>query len=124
MNLKIEALKACIFILIGAFLCNKYAPKPAPEVIVKQEQNSKCKAVITKRQNADGSIDEVTEFLSENSQKSELKVEQAKSKKNSLFYYDKELAYSRKIFETKVIDFEGAIKLEKDQTKLGIGISW
>jgi len=64
-------MKGCIFMLIGAFLCTHYAPTPKPEVQqVSQVQTSKCKVVTTKRQNGD----EITEFLAENSQKQEIKV--------------------------------------------------
>jgi len=68
MNLKVEFLKALVFVLIGAFLGQKFSPKPPP---AKQAQTSKCVATIKKTTNPDGSVDEVTQFLAENSQRQE-----------------------------------------------------
>ena len=79
MNIKIEILKACIFMLIGAFLCKHFNPSPKPqEPKIEQKQSSKCIATIKKITKPDGSIDEVTEFLSENSQDQKIKSQDSK----------------------------------------------
>jgi len=75
MNLKLEALKACIFMLTGAFLCSRFMPKqqePAPPII-KQEQASKCIANINKHTNLDGSSDVSLSFEADSSQAHEIK---------------------------------------------------
>lgn len=70
-DFKFELFKGLVFVAVGAYLGQRFAPEDKkPEI--KQEQTAKCKAIITKRQNADGSHDEVTEFLSESSQKQEV----------------------------------------------------
>ena len=125
MNLSLELFKGCIFMLIGAYLCALYAPKPeAPKAEIKQEQAAKCKATITKRQNADGSKDEITEFLAENTQKQEVKIESKPVKKNGLGLFKDELIYKRKIFETSVIDFNALIKADKNKADLGVLLEW
>lgn len=79
MNLKIELFKGCIFILIGAYLCARFMPTPKPEVVVKQEQSQKCVAKFIKRQNPDGSKDEIMEFLAESSQKTAVILPKSKN---------------------------------------------
>jgi hypothetical protein len=59
----------CIIML---FLAYKFMPKPATPPTVSQSQAGKCIATLTKRTNKDGSVDEVTQFLSENSQKQQV----------------------------------------------------
>lgn len=84
--MKIEIIKALGFMLVGAFIWAQFQPEPKTEIIAKQEQAQKCKAVITKKTNKDGSVDEVTEFLAEHW--SSQKVERKDSKverKNALF---------------------------------------
>lgn len=125
MNLKLEALKACIFVLIGAFLCNQFSPKPeAPKAEIKQEQSAKCKASIIKRENKDGSKDEIISFDSESAQKQEVKIESKPVKKNGLGLFKDQLIYKRKIFETNVLDFNALIKADKNKADIGVMIEW
>lgn len=71
MNLKIELLKGCIFILIGAYLCARFMPEPKPEVKYVQVEKEQKSGKITKRTivKPDGTqqIDEVNEYLSNRS---------------------------------------------------------
>lgn len=81
-NLKLELFKACIFILIGVFLCKQFAPQPKsssnqPEI--SQVQMSDCQVIVKKVTKPDGSVDEVTEFLSSSKQKQEVSQKQDKS---------------------------------------------
>ena len=90
MNIKIEAVKALLFTALGAFLFAKYSPKPEPKNQSGVEQNQlqmqDCKVVIKKVTNKDGSVDEVTEFLSNNSQKQSQKIQPPKPEnQNKLF---------------------------------------
>ena len=66
--MKIEILKGCIFILIGAYLCARFMPEPSPEIkYIKQEVEVKSGKVIKRTQlKPDGThqIDEVHEYLS------------------------------------------------------------
>jgi len=84
-DLKFEVLKGLAFVAIGAFLCAKFSPSPVapelPKTEIKQEQIGKCKATVTKRTNADGSHDEITEFLAQSQQKQDI-VADAKKEKN------------------------------------------
>lgn len=67
MSLKLELLKGLVFMVIGAYLAANYSPKP-PAVVL-PVQKAICKAVIKKTIKPDGTVDEVTEFLAESSQK-------------------------------------------------------
>jgi hypothetical protein len=80
--MKIEILKALVFMACGGFLALRFAPEPKPEVIVKQEQAQECKTTIVKRTNPDGSVDEVTEFIAKNKQAQEAKPSPAPKKPN------------------------------------------
>jgi hypothetical protein len=134
MNLKIEALKACIFMLIGAFLFSNYAPKPEPPKLpeVKQEQQQACKATISKRTNPDGSIDEVAEFLATNSQSQALKAKTdntPKPKLNGFGAFEDELLLKRKVLQNVQLfglDFDTDImlKADRDSAKAGVMIEW
>lgn len=74
--MKIEILKALGFALVGAFLWAQFAPEKVVEkdapLKMTQVVEQECKAVITKRVNPDGSVDEVTEFIARNSSKQEV----------------------------------------------------
>jgi hypothetical protein len=73
--MKIEIAKACIFILIGAYLFNRFSPEPKlPEVKVVQEQAAKCKAVVKKETKPDGTKTEEVVFESDVSQKQEVVI--------------------------------------------------
>jgi hypothetical protein len=68
----------CIIALIAA---HKFIPKPAPQVpaaLLKQEQVANCRAIVTKRTNKDGSVDEIAEFIAANTQKQQIVVEPTK----------------------------------------------
>lgn len=118
MNLSLELFKACIFMLIGAYLCKQFEPKPeAPKAL----QAQVCKASIKKRTNPDGSIDEVTEFLASQSQSS---GEQVAKKKNGVGLFRDELIYKRKVYELKNIDINGLVKITKDRADLGVMIDF
>jgi hypothetical protein len=76
--MKIEIVKACIFILIGAYLCARFMPVDKVEPVVTQSQGQECKVIVKKVTKPDGTIDEVTEFLSSQSQKQEVKAKPRK----------------------------------------------
>lgn len=130
MNLKFEALKACMFILIGAFLCSRFLPKPEPQKAEsKQEKVAKCKATIIKRENADGSKDEITEFLAESSQKQEVKSESKQVKKNGVGLFKDEVLYKRKVIEDIKLfglefDTDAIFKASKDKADAGVMIEF
>jgi hypothetical protein len=78
-NLKLELLKACIFILIGAYLCKRFQPETSPnQPVISQKQEQQCKVIIKKVTKPDGTINEVTEILSSQSQKQEVKIKPVK----------------------------------------------
>ena len=64
-NIKLEVLKAALYLLIGAYLGVKFSPNQPPTNPTQPSisSNSKCVATIKKHTNSDGTIDEVTEFL-------------------------------------------------------------
>ena len=66
MNLKLEALKGCIFILIGAYLCSILHKPKVPEVQVKQEQS--CETVLTKTTDKNGIVTEKVVFKASQAQ--------------------------------------------------------
>lgn len=75
MNIKIELFKACIFMLIGAFLCAHFMPNstpPPPQVA--QEQKSECKIRVVKETKPDGSIKESFDVVADQNQKQEIKL--------------------------------------------------
>lgn len=86
-NLKLELFKACIFMLIGAFLCKQFEPKQEVKE-VSQSQESECKVIVKKVTKPDGTIDEVTEFLAKNSQKQVIKVKKNKYLAGLKYEYD------------------------------------
>lgn len=134
MNLKIEALKALVFVLLGAFLGARYAPKPEPpkQPEIAQQQQQACKAVIKKRTNADGSVDEIAEFLSANSQSQSVKPSEAsapKVKKNGVGAFENEIILKRKVLsDVKLFGFEFdadvMLKADRDSQKAGVMIEW
>lgn len=67
MNIKIELFKACIFMLIGAYLCKQFEPKLEPQS-PKIEQSQKCVAIVKKVTAKDGTVTESTEIASESKQ--------------------------------------------------------
>ena len=123
MSLSLDVLKYCIIMLIGAYLGARFSPEPEQTAIIQQIQASKCKATITKRQNADGSHDEITEFLSESKQTQEVQSKKI-SHKNGLGLFKDEAFYSRKLLETDSLDLGAMIKQGKNETKLGIIINF
>ena len=79
--MKIEILKALISAVIGAFIYAQFADKPQsssnqPEV--SQLQSQDCQVIVKKVTKPDGSVDEITEFLSSQRQKQEVKPESKK----------------------------------------------
>jgi hypothetical protein len=80
MNLKLELFKGCIFMLMGAYLCMRFSPSPEqskPEV--SQVQMQDCQVVVKKVTKPDGSVDEITQFLSSSKQSQQVKPESKKS---------------------------------------------
>lgn len=134
MNLKVEALKALLFTLLGAFLFANYSPKPEPPKLpeVQQQQSQACKATIKKRTNPDGSIDEVAEFLAANSQSQALKAtpdNTPKPKLNGLGAFENELILKRKVLQDVKLfgfnfDADVMLKADRDSQKAGVMIEW
>lgn len=79
-NTKLELLKACIFISIGAYLCIKFMPKPKPQEpkTVFVEQKQKCEVVVKKVTKPDGSIEESVSASASSDQKTEITPPQTK----------------------------------------------
>lgn len=113
-NLKIEIIKVLGYSLIGAFLFARFQPtQEIQKPIVEQKQESTCKAVVKKTINKDGSVDEVTEFLANNSQAQSLVVKPQKKYLAGLKYQNDflngktgyELSIGRKINEDFAVIF-------------------
>lgn len=88
MNIKTEALKAIVFIIIGAVLWAKFQPKDSPkqpEISQAQGQNQECKIVTKIVTSKDGSKVETTEVVAKNTQSQEQKILQVEPRKNALF---------------------------------------
>lgn len=81
--MKTEILKYSLAALIGAFIYAQFSPTPSPQPpVVAQQQLSECQVIVKKTINPDGSVDEITEFLSKNSQKQEIKPQAKSEPKN------------------------------------------
>jgi hypothetical protein len=76
--MKIKIAKYLLSALIGAFIFAQFQPKPNEQEVV-QTQKQDCKIVVKKVTKPNGEVDEVTEFLSSNSQKQEIKPKQKKN---------------------------------------------
>jgi hypothetical protein len=79
--MKIEILKALISAVIGAFIYAQFAEKPqssSNQPQVSQLQSQDCQVIVKKVTRPDGSVDEITEFLSSQRQKQEIKPESKK----------------------------------------------
>lgn len=128
MNLKIEALKACIFILIGAYLFSRFQPESnsnQPVISQKQEQSSNCKAVVKTVTAKDGTKTEEMSFEAASEQKQELLAEKPKEKKHSVLLLKDQASYSYKYIQTKVLDLSPLVQARKDQSvHLGIKIDF
>jgi hypothetical protein len=86
--MKLEILKGCIFILIGAYLCKRFLPDSSPnQPVVSQSQSQDCKIVIKKEIKPDGTVSRTTELFS--SQASNQVVKPLNVKKHSLSYIPK-----------------------------------
>lgn len=116
-------------LLIGFTLFYKeQVEQPKLEISKSQEQVQKCKATITKRENLDGSKDEITEFLVENYQKQNQSIKETKkeNKKNSLGLFKDELIYKRKIYEDINIfgfEFDLGIVTKTNTNKIEFGFN-
>jgi hypothetical protein len=86
--MKLEILKGCIFILVGAYLCARFMPEPSSnQPVVSQSQSQDCKIVVKKEIKPDGSVSETTELFS--SQASNQVVKPQSDKKHSISYIPK-----------------------------------
>ena len=124
------------FLLAGLLLGFKLFYKeqveqPKLEISQVQEQVQKCKATITKRENKDGSKDEITEFLVESSQKQsqQVAIETKKIKKNTVGLFQDGLHYNRKIYEDiNLLGFEfdvgASMHANKDKASFGISVDF
>jgi hypothetical protein len=74
----------CIIMLVVAYLFMPQPEPPKAAVEQKQAQTQDCKAVFKRKVNPDGSVDEITEFLSNNSQKQEQSITPVKAKSVAL----------------------------------------
>lgn len=75
-KLVVELLKACIFILVGAYLFSKFSPAPKQQEQAKiaQDQRQKCEVVVRKITKPDGSVVETTKIEAEASQSQKVEV--------------------------------------------------
>lgn len=91
MNLSLELAKSCIFMLIGAFLCDHFMPEKKQDQppIITQKQESKCMVTLKKEIKPDGSIDEVAQFLADSSQEQKVATQpEIKAHKYGLGLYN------------------------------------
>ena len=115
--MKIEILKCAVYCIVGAFIYAQIADKPQPssnQPQVSQLQSQDCQVIVKKVTKPDGSVDEITEFLSSQRQKQEVKP-QAKPKLYSVglkreydFKHQKdayELSLGRKVTESLDVVF-------------------
>jgi hypothetical protein len=78
--MKIEIVKYLLSALVGALIFAQFQPKPSSnEPQVGQLQMQDCQVVVKKVTKPDGSIDEVTQFLSSSKQSQQVKPESKKS---------------------------------------------
>lgn len=127
MNLKLEVAKACIFMLIGAFLCKTLLPSPKPQEAAKvqQEQKQDCKVIVKKIVKPDGTVSEETSVVASSSQKQEVVAEKPKDKKHSAILLKDQLSYSYKYIDTKIVALSPILQYRKDNSfHLGVKIDF
>lgn len=118
MSIKTELLKAIILLLVGAWLGVKFNPDNKPKVPeITQQQSAKCKAVVKKVTNPDGSKSEELSFESENQQSQSIKSK--KDKKHSAIILKDQLSYSYKYIENDMLSLSPLIQLRQDKSVHG-----
>lgn len=125
MNLTIELSKACIFILIGAFLCKHFSKDTKvdqPNVV--QIQKAECIAKITRTVSKDGSKVEVSEVVS-NSDQLQSVITQEK-KHNTISYIPKYDFGNYRTYHSFLYSYDniGIYLSEDKQAGLVFSFSW
>ena len=126
--MKIEILKGCIFILIGAYLCSRFMPTPKPDTIIQVKEIEKKSGNITRKiiEKPDGTkqIDEVESYQSNRSSDVSI-IQKTPDKKNMLAIIPK---YN---FKSNISDFAAAYSYNglglygsKSEIGLVFSLSW
>lgn len=108
-NLKLNVGIAIFFLILGSYLGHKLSSKSEQQApIIKQDQAQKCKAVVTKTTNPNGSVTESVSFEADSKQAQ--KINPVESDKNfgisAVLFSDKQLNIGYKIGEFKIFKFK------------------
>lgn len=118
MNLKLELSKACIFILIGAFLFSHFKkdPKPLDLPAVAQNQSQACKAVSTKVTDKNGKVTESVSFEAVSNQEQKISVSQKPEFNHSAILLQDQLSYSYKYIKNDMFELSPLVQVRKDKS--------